>query len=159
MIIIKEKNNKVCCEPCYILVYNYMIGDADGSTTREAEVSLENPYIERYVTLMNSLRPVRGSWGFMLQEEDLTKAFEEGQITEDDYNFLLCMAFAEGDFFVEEHNKDYSYEFVEGVRSETEYSFLVFEGIEIYYLSKFGYRHLCEIVDDEDLQVDFEEEE
>ena len=36
-------------------------------------------------------------------------------------------------FVVEKENEEFASEFFDGVRGETEYSFLVFEGIDLFY--------------------------
>jgi hypothetical protein len=41
---------------------------------------------------------------------------------------------------------DYAYEFCDGVRGETEYSFLVFQGCTLYYYDNFGVKHNTKIV-------------
>jgi len=141
----KSKTNKVN-EPYYLLKYYYMIGDADGNTSEKVEVSLNNPFVERYVTLLNSLKPTKGHWGVMLEEDRICDAFKENQITEDDYRFLCRMMFEElyeeiEEFEVSPENEDYANEFYDGVRSDTEYSFLVFEGVELFYVDEFGKKH------------------
>ena len=72
---------------------------------------------------------------------------DEGQITKDDYEFLKHMMFegAESEFVVEPENEEFSYEFYEGVSGETEYSFLVFEGISLRYVDEYGKKHKTEI--------------
>lgn len=146
--IVKENKTNKKREPYYTLTYEYMIGDANGDTSKTVKLSLDNPFIERYVTLLNSLTPTNGTWGVMLSEEDLTKHFNEGQITEDDYKFLCRTMLEEmyGDelefpFIVSEENEKYANEFVEGVCSDTEYSFLVFEGCNLKYVDEFGVKH------------------
>lgn len=147
MIRIKPKNkNKTISDPYYKLVYNYMIGDANGDITKEVDVSLDNPYVERYITLMNSLKPPKGKWGIILNR--LSEHFKEGQINEDDYEFLKAMMFdgSNSAFKIENGNEDFADEFFEGVRSDTEYSFLVFEGCDLFYIDEFGESHETEIV-------------
>jgi hypothetical protein len=139
-IVKKSKGKKV--EPHYLLKYNYMIGDADGNTNEKVKVSLNNPYLERYVTLLNSLQPCKGTWGLILDTENITKVFKEGQITEDDYRFLTGLMFEywedeESEPYFKENDK-YSQEFYDGVEGETEYSFLVFEGVKLYYIDENG---------------------
>ena len=48
---------------------------------------------------------------------------------------------------VSKSDEDYASEFYEGVRGETEYSFLVFEGIDLYYYDEYGVKHETKIVD------------
>ena len=126
-----------------------MIGDANGNTSEELDISTDNPYLERYVKLLNSLKPNKGSWGVMLNLEDLDSFLEEKQITEDDYQFLKKMMFEEWDendednstFIVEPENLKHSQEFYDGVMADTEYSFLVFEGIYLQYVDENNVKH------------------
>lgn len=149
-VIKKNKNKKV--EPHYILEYNYMIGDANGDTSKKVKVSLDNPYVERYVTLLNKLKPVKGTWGLILDETNISKAFKEGQIAEDDYKFLTALMFEywedeedEEDPYFNENDKN-SWEFYGGVEGETEYSFLVFRGANLYYIDETGEKFETRII-------------
>jgi hypothetical protein len=65
MIEIQKPNPKttIVGHPHYILKYDYMIGDSDGYTSEKIRVSVDNPFLERYVTLLNSLKPTKGTWG------------------------------------------------------------------------------------------------
>ena len=153
--ILDEKKPKKASKPYYELVYNYMIGDANGHTNEEVELSVDNPYIERYVTLLNSLKPLKGSWGVGLSRGDLYKHFDEGQITKDDYSFLNRLMFdgededdedGEYTFEVSKENEVYASEFFEGVRDEAEYSFLVFEGVDLFYYDEYKKKHNTKIV-------------
>jgi len=149
MITIKEEkeNKKKKVEPHYIVKYEYIIGDSDGYTSEKVNVSLKNPYVERYVKLLNSLEPVEDKWGVMLDETDLIDHLNAKQISEDDYNFLLRMMFEESEskFEVSEENQKYANEFFDGVYSDTEYSFLVFEKIKLFYVDEFGKKHKTEV--------------
>lgn len=156
MIKIKPANTEPICEPYYRMVYNYMIGDARGNTTYETIVSIENPYVEKYMSLINSLKPIKNHWGIVFERNRLRQHFNEGQITEDDYNFLNKMMFDEYDYdndeeaeAAEQEEDEYAWQFAEGVRGETEYSFLVFEGIDLFYVDCFGIEHETMIVEDE----------
>ena len=135
MIKIKYKTEKIC-DPCYVLTYNYMIGDADGYTKEKITLSLDNPYIERYCRLLNSLTPINGHWGVMLSGSRLKKHYEEGQLTETDYIFLNQLMFEEG-----YENDEYSSEFFEGVKADGEYFFLVFEGCDLSYIDEYDVEH------------------
>lgn len=127
--------------PFYELVYNYMIGDADGDTDETCEVSVDNPYLERYVRLLNSLKPTNGHWGIILESDRLEKHYLEGQLTEDDYKFLSDIMFYgyddRGEDISEKESEWYE-ELASGVRGDAEYSFLVFQGVELYYYDKEG---------------------
>lgn len=156
--IIEKKKKGKTQKPYYILKYHYMIGDADGDTSESCQVSVDNPYLERYVTLLNDMKPTKGTWGLCLDMETLGKAFGEDQFTEDDYTFLLRTMFYEnlddedddearaGNYFSNKKDNDYANEFYDGVRSDAEYSFLVFEGCEIKYVDEWGEKHKCEII-------------
>jgi hypothetical protein len=148
MIKIKEKKPSTKkITPYYKLVYNYMIGDANGNTSEEIKVSVENPFIERYVTLLNKLKPLKGHWGVVFRENDLYKYMEEKQITKEDYDFLNRLMFEEYEleedntFIVEKKDEKFSDGFFYGVRGETEWSFLVFEGIDLFYYDENGVKH------------------
>jgi hypothetical protein len=141
MIEIKrEAKTKGGKTPYYILTYNYMIGDANGNTTETVKVSVDNPFLERYVTLLNGLQPTKWKWGVMLEENRLLKHFNEGQISEDDHNFLSKLMFEESEveFEISEDDESYSMEFMRGVRGMNEYSFLIFEGLDLHYVDEFG---------------------
>lgn len=139
MIKIKPKSSKKKKQdPYYKLVYYYTIGDADGNTSEEVFLSVDNPYIEKYVLLLDKLSPTKGYWGISLDRYRLIKHCEEGQITDDEYNFLYSLMFKDG---LEEDNREYSAEFYEGIRAETEYSFLTFDGVDLFYYDEFGVKH------------------
>ena len=67
--VIQPQQQKI--EPYYVLHFNYMIGDADGHTDRIIDISIDNPFLERFVTLLNNLKPPKNRWGFGLTEEDI----------------------------------------------------------------------------------------
>lgn len=62
--IVKEKKQKKASTPYYSLTYKYMIGDANGETSETVEVSKDNPFLERYVKLLRSLKPLSDTWGY-----------------------------------------------------------------------------------------------
>ena len=121
--------------PYYTLTYNYSIGNTCGHTTQAVYLSVDNPYIERYCTLLNSIQPLKGKWGIILNEETIESCFkEENQITEDDYNFLMRTMFSEeNNYFKSDKENDYADEFYEGVIEELDYNFLVFEDVKLTY--------------------------
>lgn len=152
--IVREKpKNKNPKTPFYTLKYNYMIGDANGNTNEKVKLSVNNPFIEAYVTALNKLKPTKGHWGIILTTERLKEHFDEKQITKDEYKML---SFVFGRYDDEDEDEDeededsektseytdeekgFLYEFEEGVRADTEYSFLVFEGAELTYTDEFG---------------------
>ena len=140
-----NKKSKKKKEPYYKLVYNYMIGDADGYTKEDVDISKDNPYVERYIRLLNSLKPTKGSWGLQLESEDIEKCLKEKQINEEDFKFLMRTMFedalSDDKRFTEEDmdwENEHKNEFFDGVRSEAEYSFLVFQGCELFYYDEYG---------------------
>ena len=160
--ILEEKNSKKKVnDPYYLLTYDYMIGDANGNTDEEVEISVDNPFVERYCKLLNSLKPTKGSWGVQLEEGDIASAFTENQITEDDYKFLMRTMFVESfedweeeedeelmikNYFKTEKENEWADEFFEGVRAEAEYSFLVFQGVTLQYVNEFGKKQKTKFV-------------
>jgi len=155
-IIIKEKKKrKKKTDPYYELVFNYMIGDANGDTAEEVILSADNPYIERFVTLLNRLKPTSGTWGIVFgsRNSTLEQFLHEKQITADEYLFLGQTMFdgwgpKNGDSlqYLSEDSKAYEWmgQFFEGIRGETEYSFLVFQGCDLYYYDEYGQKHETE---------------
>jgi hypothetical protein len=141
--ILESKTPTEKIKPYYLLVYNYMIGDDDGNTTEEVTLSAGNPYIERYCTVLNSLKPTEGTWGLMLSQSDIRKCYEEKQISQDDFEFLKKTMFEDGWQNEEtgEEVDDYMTEFADGVSSDTEYSFLVFEGVDLYFIDEYNKKH------------------
>jgi len=152
--IVKKKKRRRETKPYYLLTYDYMIGDANGNTCETVNVSKDNPYLERYYTLLNSLQATKGTWGIVFDEHDFYKFFNEKQITEDDYVFLMRMMFPEyedegeieSNFDVPKENEDYSYEFQRGVKGDVEYSFLVFEGLDLHYIDSYGIKNKTKII-------------
>ncbi len=135
--IVKEnsKTKKKSKKPHYILKYSYMIGDANGNQNEIVELSINNPFIEAYVTALTKLKPIKGRWGIILTCERLKTHFEENQITKEEYELLLKVFQGNAD---ETETEQYLYEFEEGIRSECHYSFLVFQGVTLTYVDEYG---------------------
>jgi hypothetical protein len=114
MIKIKPKNTKIISAPYYLLVYNYMMGDADGDTTETVRVSLENPYTERYVKLLDKLTDIS------LTPDSIKKVIKKNGITKDDYKFLLELMFGGYGIKIDEYELDenFSSEFSDVVTAE-----------------------------------------
>lgn len=148
--IVKEKPRKRKVKPHYILKYEYMIGDANGDTSESVKISADNPHLERYVKLLRKVKPCKGCWGTQLNSEDLENWLEEKQITQDDFNFLKATMFEGGTYYgdddVEEEivspydqeEDPFLAEFYEGVQADAEYSFLVFQGLDLKYVNEKG---------------------
>lgn len=139
MIEVVYKKKKVSTKPHYLLVYNYMIGDANGDTTEKVKLSVDNPYIEKFVKLLNSLKPTKETWGLILDFSSIERIYKEGQINKKDYNFLLRIMFKRKECESNISDEDnYANEFFKGVRSETPYTFLVFKGCDLFYIDENG---------------------
>jgi len=154
MIKLKEKNTdkpKGGKIPYYELVFDYMIGDANGDTTETITTSVDNPHVERFVKLINSLKPLNGTWGIVFCEYEV-EGFSE-QLELEDYQFLNAALFGihgredldDNPYFAEGFEDNYLCEFEDGVRGETEYSFLVFQGVDLYYYDEYGVKNETEI--------------
>lgn len=160
-VVEKKPNTKKVQEPMYLLTYNYMIGDANGDTSEEIDISLNNPFIERYVTALNKLKPTKGHWGVMLEDVRMYAHLKEGQITQDEY-IILQTVFSYGEYdpieaddfdekdnplMLSDEDKEHLAEFADGVRADAEYSFLVFQGANLLYIDEYGKGHQTEFVD------------
>lgn len=141
--LIEPKYKTANIIPHYRLVINYMIGDADGYTREVIEpISVDNPHLERLVTILNSLINTPGHFGIRFDRKHLTKSLNAKDITEDDFEFLMFMLNIEDadkhPSWTEEE-KDYVYEINDGpFYFETEYSFVTFSGCELYYINAYG---------------------
>jgi hypothetical protein len=154
--LIKEKISRKQ-DSYYIIKYNYMIGDSNGYTSETTTLSADNPFIERYCKILNKLQATKGYWGISLSYGNRMWLHEEGQITLDEYNFLTRLAFPEYldeeedeesiNYFKTDQENGWADEFADGVRSETEYSFLVFQGIELKYVDENGKKHKTKFID------------
>lgn len=86
-------------KPHYILTIDYMIGDADGDHSETFEFYQdEDYYLQNAIALieiLKKLRPTKGYWGIMLEEERLSKAVLENQITDEEKFFVLDGPFQE----------------------------------------------------------------
>lgn len=141
----KKKNEKQ--NPYYLLEFSYMIGDADGHTEEEMGAPIEDAeIIERFVKLINNLKPTSGTWGIVFSRYELKDFLTEGQITEDDYDFLKTVMFSIDRDDKDNKYKDYESYFSECIQGDAEYSFLVFEGVDLYYYDEYGVKHETEII-------------
>ena len=132
-IIERSKITVETVTPYYTLIYNYTIGDTSEDITREVYLSIDNPYIERYCILLNSLQPFKSRCGIILSEATIELCLGN-QITEDDYNFLMrTMFLEENNYFKDDEENNYADEFYEGVMEELGDNFLVFEDVKLIY--------------------------
>lgn len=114
--------------PYYHVIFNYMIGDADGSTTYDFTCNeSEIEEVVKYVSILNKLKPLQDHWGIYF-DDYCGIGYPGGYIglSEEEYNTFIELLSYDG-------NDTVKIEIYEHLRSENEYSFLVFQGVEIYY--------------------------
>ena len=120
----------------------YMIGDANGNTYEEATINLENPFLHPFINALDKLTVIPNHWGIMLDKEHFEENKKSGSINEFEYDLLLlienycdeneCIKFLKKyNYKVSKQNIEYLQEFDGLLVSETEYSFLVYEGYEL----------------------------
>ena len=147
-------------EPHYILKFNYSIdGETSDIITKTTRLSLNNPYIERAVHLLNNF----------LTEKELTlislrNSYEDSEFNDMDYKFLIRILMHEdidlehyitGDNEtwedVDEYLDIYTYhadEFRDGVYTTVEGAILVFEFVELVYINEYGNEFKTSIIKD-----------
>ena len=136
-IIERSKTTVETVTPYYTLIYNYTIGDTSENITREVYLSIDNPYIERYCTLLTNLLKLSKHYKLILSQETIETCFGKEQITEDDYDFLMRTMFLEGNRYLRSGKENnYANEFYEGIAEELGYDFLVFEGVKLTYTNE-----------------------
>lgn len=146
MIKLVEKKKPVgkTNEPYYKLIYYYMIGDADGETQETVQLTINNPFIEKFCSLLEKIEPRKGYYGISLDEGIVDSNVAAGNITFEEGKFLeMCLFNGPEDEMQEILGDDFifAYQFSEGVRNETEYSYLSFEGYDLFYIDEYGETH------------------
>lgn len=124
--------------PYYHVIFNYMIGDANGNTTYDFicnESEIEK--VVKYVSILNKLKPLKDHWGICF--DNYTKEYpgEYIGLSEDEYNIFIDLLYS-NDY------EDIRGEISEYLKSETEYSFLVFEKVDVYYYDENGIKYNVE---------------
>ena len=158
--VILPNTLNVITEPHYILKYNYSIGGGTSDIiTKTTKLSLNNPYIERAVHLLNN---------FLTDKEltliSLRDSYEDSEFNDMDYKFLIRILMHEdtdlehyitGDNEtledVEEYLDIYTYhadEFRDGVYTTVEGAILVFEFVELVYINEYGNEFKTDIIKD-----------
>ena len=158
--VILPNTLNVITEPHYILKYNYSIGgETSDIITKTTKLSLNNPYIERAVHLLNN---------FLTDKEltliSLRDSYEDSEFNDMDYKFLIRILMHEdtdlehyitGDNEtledVEEYLDIYTYhadEFRDGVYTTVEGAILVFEFVELVYINEYGNEFKTSIIKD-----------
>ena len=158
--IILPNTTNIITEPHYILKFNYSIGgETSDIITKTTRLSLNNPYIERAVHLLNNF----------LTEKELTlislrDSYEDSEFNDMDYKFLIRILMHEdidlehyitGDNEtwedVDEYLDIYTYhadEFRDGVYTTVEGAILVFEFVELVYINEYGNEFKTSIIKD-----------
>ena len=131
---------KWCC-PCGYVDYDETVQGAaarelfeecglkTGNTTYDFTCNeSEIEEVVKYVSILNKLKPLKDHWGIF----DNYKKEYPGEyigLSEEEYNIFTELSCYDG-------NDAIKVEICDCLRSETEYSFLVFQGVEIYYYNK-----------------------
>lgn len=126
----------------YIFKIYYMIGDADGNTSKKGIISIDNPFLSIITNALNKIKPRARQWGILLEDETYLENYRNKNINELEYE-LLCL--------VSNYNEDDTSEFFkkfgfDNVNSKINDKFLSeFEGIlisdaEYSYLSYEKYK-------------------
>ncbi len=143
----KEKEAKTPTKkskPYYMLKINYMIGDANGYTSEKGKVSADNPYLEGFCKILKKVKPTKGSWGIQLEQEDVDKFYKEKQIDKEEHKLLSKIVNPYRDKEAKKLDEK-SFEYLEEisylVRSDTEYSFLVYQDFELTYIDEYKQKH------------------
>ena len=158
--VILPNTLNVITEPHYILKFNYSIGgETSDIITKTTRLSLNNPYIERAIYLLNN---------FLTDKEltliSLRDSYEDSEFNDMDYKFLIRILMHEdidlehyitGDNEtledVEEYLDIYTYhadEFRDGVYTTVEGAILVFEFVELVYINEYGNEFKTSIIKD-----------
>lgn len=108
-------------DPYYHIIFNYMIGDGNGNTTYDFTCSPEDiDEVIKYVSILKKLKPLKRHWGICFDNYS------------EEYKTFLHLLELE-----EEESTDIEFNICDCIKSRiNEWSFLVFEGIEIYYYDK-----------------------
>ena len=147
-------------EPHYILKFNYSIGgETSDIITKTTRLSLNNPYIERAVHLLNNFLTDKE-----LILEEIRTSYECDEFDEMSYKFLIRILMDEDidlDHYITGDNETwedideyldiYTYhadEFRDGVYSTVEGAFLTLEFVELVYINEYGNEFKTNIIKD-----------
>ena len=117
--------------PYYHVIFNYMIGDANGNTTYDFicnESEIEK--VVKYISILNKLKPLKDHWGICFDDYEKEYPGEYIGLSEVEYNVFMDLLDCE--FYISKERS----EIQSCLASRNKYSFLVFQGIEIYYYDK-----------------------
>ena len=127
--------------PRYEVIFNYMIGDGDGYTTEN--FSCDPDKIEeviKYVDILNRLKPLSRHWGICFSNYPEEYPGEYIGLNEEEYKILIHLINLGDEYKDEDEDSILSIEntICDCLRSQIEFSFLVFEGVEIFYHGEDG---------------------
>lgn len=125
--------------PYYKVIFNYMIGDADGYTSYN--FTCEDEQIEevmRYITILNKLRPLKGHWGICFEDYPNEYPGTYIGLDEKEYDVFKELLNSGDDTGIKG-------KICECLRSRTEYSFLVFQNAEVCYYDIFNTKYKVEL--------------
>ena len=149
--IILPNTLNVVTEPHYILKFNYSIGgESRDIITKTAKLSLNNPYIERAVYLLNN-----SLTGKELTLREIRTSYECDEFDDMSYKFLIRILMDEDidlDHYITDDDEtwedveDYldmyythhANEFRDGVCTTVEGSYLVLEFVTLVYINEYG---------------------
>lgn len=140
--ILKERKKQ---RPYYTITFYYMIGDANGDTSEGAEVSIDNPYLERVLVLFNKLKSPPGHWGIILDNKALGLWKVHNMLSEEELELLNKIINYED---LDEAPEEDLRVFADCIRTGNEYTFLVFEGVVLHYIDEYGFEYETEIVNE-----------
>ena len=120
----------------------YMIGDSNGITYEDAVISLDNPFLKPLTEALNKLDILEGHWGIMLDKKHVEENKKLGNINNFEYDLLMLIIdycdkeesikfLTKYNYETSKENINYLEEFEGIFVSDTEYSFLVYEGYEL----------------------------
>ena len=158
--VILPNTLNIITEPHYILKFNYSIGgETCDIITKTTKLSLNNPYIERAVHLLNNFLT-----GKELTLREIRNSYEDSEFDEMNYKFLIRILMDEdidldhyitGDYEtwedVDEYLDIYTYhadEFRDGVYTTVEGAFLTLEFVELVYINEYGNEFKTSIIKD-----------
>ena len=147
-------------EPHYILKFNYSIGgEISDIITKTTRLSLNNPYIERAVHLLNNFLTDKE-----LILEEIRTSYECDEFDEMSYKFLVRILMNEDidlEHYITSDNETwedvdeyldiYTYhadEFRNGVCTTVEGAFLILEFVELVYINEYGNEFKTTIIKD-----------
>ena len=136
LTLIEDKPNKPN-HPYYYIEFNYMIGDGDGETEYGFACRKEDiEEVAEYVNILNKVKTLKGHWGICFDEYPEEYPGEYIGLSEEEYKIFYHLINLDD----EDEDTILPIETTIGdcLRARTEYSFLVFEGINIYYYDENG---------------------